>query len=177
MATARIAEAGLSDRITVLKQDYRDLQGQFDKLVSVEMIEAVGAQFMDTYFQTCSERLKPGGRALIQAITIADRNYAMHLKSVDFIKKYIFPGGALPSVGSIMNSVAGATDLQMVHLHDIGIDYARTLAEWRHRFLARLDDVRELGYPRSDSHVALLSVLLRRRVTSTRHQRCTAGVR
>ena len=147
MATARIAKAGLADRITVLKQDYRDLQGQFDKLVSVEMIEAVGAQFMDTYFRTCSERLKPGGRALIQAITIADRNYAMHLKSVDFIKKYIFPGGALPSIGSIMNSVAGATDLQLVHLHDIGIDYARTLAEWRHRFLARLDDVRELGYP------------------------------
>ncbi len=83
MATARIAEAGLADRISVLKQDYRDLQGQFDKLVSVEMIEAVGAQFMDTYFQTCSERLKPGGRALIQAITIADRNYAVHLKSVD----------------------------------------------------------------------------------------------
>jgi cyclopropane-fatty-acyl-phospholipid synthase len=147
MARERIAAAGLSDRITVLQDDYRDLRGQYDKLVSIEMIEAVGPQFMDDYFRTCSDRLKPGGRALIQAITIADRNYDYHVKSVDFIKKYIFPGGALPSIGSIMESVVRATDLQLVHLHDIGIDYARTLNAWRRRFLGRLDEVRRLGYP------------------------------
>jgi cyclopropane-fatty-acyl-phospholipid synthase len=147
MATARIAEAGLADRVTVLKDDYRDLEGQFDKLVSIEMIEAVGAQFMDTFYRTCSDRLKPGGRALIQAITIADRNYQHHLKTVDFIKKYIFPGGALPSVGSMMDSVARATDLQLVHLQDIGIDYAHTLKAWRESFFDRIDDVRKLGYP------------------------------
>jgi len=147
MATARIAEAGLADKVTVLKDDYRDLRGQFDKLVSIEMIEAVGAQFMDTFYRTCSDRLKPGGRALIQAITIADRNYPTHLKTVDFIKKYIFPGGALPSIGSMMDSAARATDLQLVHLQDIGVDYAHTLRDWRLRFFERIDDVRRLGYP------------------------------
>jgi len=147
LAAARIREAGLEDRITLLFEDYRDLQGSFDKLVSVEMIEAVGHRFLDTYLQVCSDRLKPTGRALIQGIIIADRHYEQARRSVDFIQKYIFPGGALPSLGALLGAVARATDLQLTGLHDIGHDYARTLALWRERFLARVRDVRQLGYP------------------------------
>jgi cyclopropane-fatty-acyl-phospholipid synthase len=147
LARRRVRDAGLEDRVTLLDRDYRELEGQFDKLVSVEMIEAVGPQYLDTFFQVCSDRLKPDGRMLIQAITMADRNYRRHLASVDFIKKYIFPGGALPSMSALADSVARATDLQLVHLQDIGFDYARTLQEWCRRFMARLDEVRDLGYP------------------------------
>ena len=146
-ARQRVQEAGLADRITVLSQDYRDLQGQFDKLVSVEMIEAVGHRFMDQYFRICSERLKPAGRMLLQSITIADRYHEQAMHAVDFIQKYIFPGGALPSMSSISSAVARVTDLQISHLHDIGIDYARTLRIWRERFMNRLPEVRSLGYP------------------------------
>jgi cyclopropane-fatty-acyl-phospholipid synthase len=146
-ATGRVRSAGLSDRITILSEDYRDLKGTFDKLVSVEMIEAVGLQFLDTYFRACSERLKPAGRMLLQSITIADRNYEQARHSVDSIQKYIFPGGALPSCGAILASVGRISDLQLTGLHDIGLDYARTLQVWRERFLARLPEVRRLGYP------------------------------
>ncbi len=146
MSRERVVAAKLADRVTVVKQDYRDLEGQYDKLVSVEMIEAVGHEFMDSYFRTCSERLKPGGRALIQAIVMTDRNYQWHIKTVDFIKKYIFPGGCLPSIGSIMQSVARSSDLQLVNLHDIGIDYAHTLRAWREAFTSKIDQVRSLGY-------------------------------
>jgi cyclopropane-fatty-acyl-phospholipid synthase len=146
-ARQRVQEAGLADRITVLSQDYRDLQGQFDKLVSVEMIEAVGHRFMDQYFRICSERLKPAGRMLLQSITIADRYHEQAMHAVDFIQKYIFPGGALPSISSISSAVSRVTDLQISHLHDIGIDYARTLRIWRERFMQRLPEVRSLGYP------------------------------
>lgn len=146
-AQRRIREAGLADRITLLSQDYRDLQGQFDKLVSVEMIEAVGHRFMDQYFRICSERLKPAGRMLLQSITIADRYHEQAMHAVDFIQKYIFPGGALPSISSIGAAVARVTDLQLSHLHDIGIDYAHTLRIWRERFMQRLPEVRKLGYP------------------------------
>jgi len=137
-ACRRVRAAGLEDRVEVLMADYRELDGTYDKVVSVEMIEAVGADFLETYLETIRDRLAPEGLALIQAITIADRNYPTHLKTVDFIKKYIFPGGTLPSIGSMMHSVARATDLQLVHLHDIGIDYARTLHAWRERFFDRL---------------------------------------
>ncbi len=146
-ARRRVAEAGLDDRVTVVRQDYRDLAGQFDRLVSVEMIEAVGHRFLPDYLRICSERLKPAGRALIQGIIIADRHYAQARRSVDFIQRYIFPGGALPSLGAILAGIARATDLQLTGLHDIGEDYARTLALWRERFLARVQDVRLLGYP------------------------------
>lgn len=146
-ARRRVEDAGLADRITVLSQDYRDLRGQFDKVVSVEMIEAVGHRFMDQYFRICSERLKPAGRMLLQSITIADRHHEQAMHAVDFIQKYIFPGGALPSVTSISSAVSRVTDLQLSHLHDIGIDYARTLRIWRERFLKRLPEVRGLGYP------------------------------
>jgi cyclopropane-fatty-acyl-phospholipid synthase len=146
-ATRRISDAGLSDRVTVVGEDYRDLKGQFDKLVSVEMIEAVGHRYLPTYFRVCSERLKPAGRMLLQSIVIADRHYAQARRSVDFIQKYVFPGGALPSASAILSSVARCTDLQLTGLHDIGQDYARTLSIWRERFLGRLADVRRLGYP------------------------------
>jgi cyclopropane-fatty-acyl-phospholipid synthase len=146
-ATARIRQAGLADRITVISEDYRDLKGQFDKLVSVEMIEAVGHRFLDAYFRVCSERLKPAGRMLLQAIVIADRRYEHARRSVDFIQKYIFPGGALPSLGAILASVGRVTDLQLSGMQDIGADYARTLQLWRERFLERLTEVRCLGFP------------------------------
>ncbi|MCL4721371.1 MAG: cyclopropane-fatty-acyl-phospholipid synthase family protein [Gammaproteobacteria bacterium] len=146
-ATRRVQAAGLEGRVTVLGQDYRDLRGQFDKLVSVEMIEAVGHRFLDTYFRTCSERLKPAGRMVLQAIVMADRHHEQARRSVDFIQQYIFPGGALPSVGTMLASVARMTDLQIADLHDIGLDYARTLQLWRQRFMHRLQEVRGLGYP------------------------------
>jgi len=146
-ARRRVAEAGLGERVKVISQDYRDLSGQYDKLVSVEMIEAVGLRYLDTYFRACSERLKPCGRMLLQAIVIADRHYDQARRSVDFIQKYIFPGGALPSMAALMQSVARVSDLQITDLHDIGLDYARTLEDWRARFLARLNEVRALGYP------------------------------
>jgi cyclopropane-fatty-acyl-phospholipid synthase len=146
-AQRRIQAAGLADRITVLSQDYRDLHGQFDKLVSVEMIEAVGHRFVDQYFRICSERLKPAGRMLLQSITIADRYHQQAMHAVDFIQKYIFPGGALPSMAALGSAVARMTDMQLTHLHDIGIDYAQTLHIWRERFLHRQTEVRQLGYP------------------------------
>lgn len=147
IARQRIQDAGLSDRVTLLLTDYRDLTGQYDKLVSVEMIEAVGHQFLDTYLAQCSRLLKPEGSFALQAITMPDRRYAQYLKSVDYIQKYIFPGGCLPSLAAILDSTARVTDLQMVHTEDFGPHYARTLREWRSRFHARLDEVYALGYP------------------------------
>jgi cyclopropane-fatty-acyl-phospholipid synthase len=146
-AIERAREAGLSDRITVLKHDYRDLTGHYDKLVSIEMIEAVGHEYMDTYLKLCSQRLKPNGRALFQAILMNDRNFEKYRSSVDFIQKYIFPGGALPSLKSIMDSVHTVTDFKLAGVQDITQDYARTLRDWRERFLAKLNEVRLLGYP------------------------------
>ena len=146
-ATERVRKARLSDRITIISEDYRDLKGTFDKLVSVEMIEAVGLNFLDGYFRVCSERLKPAGRMVLQSIIIADRHYEQARHSVDFIQKYIFPGGALPSCGAMLASLSRVTDLQLTNLQDIGLDYARTLQIWRERFLQRLPEVRGLGYP------------------------------
>ena len=145
-ARARVREAGLEDRVTVLCEDYRKLEGSFDKLVSVEMIEAVGHEFYSSYFSRCSQLLKPNGKMVIQAITIADQRYAAARNSVDFIQRYIFPGGSLPSVAVIADHLARDTDLQMVHLRDITRDYALTLAHWRERFLAAQAAVRQLGF-------------------------------
>jgi cyclopropane-fatty-acyl-phospholipid synthase len=147
LARQRVADAGLSDRVTVLLEDYRDLSGQYDKLVSIEMVEAVGHHFLDQYFAVLSQRLKPNGLALIQAITIEDHRYKQALKSVDFIKRHVFPGSFIPSVGALVGSAAQRTDMKLVHLEDIGPSYALTLREWHRRFLARLDEVRALGYP------------------------------
>lgn len=146
-ARRRVREAGLEDRVEVISRDYRDLDGQYDKLVSVEMIEAVGHEFLETYFEICARRLRPAGRMLLQAIVIADRHYEQARRSVDFIQKYIFPGGALPSLGSMLAAIGQHTDLQLTDLQDIGLHYARTLACWRQRFLSRLRDVQRLGYP------------------------------
>lgn len=146
LATQRVAEAGLADRVTVLKKDYRDLEGRYDKLVSIEMIEAVGWQYYDTYFRKCGELLKPGGAACIQAITMADRYYEQSRRSVDYIKRYIFPGSCIPSIGAMTSAVARSTDLTLAHLEDITPHYATTLRCWHERFHANLPQVRELGF-------------------------------
>ena len=148
-ARARIERAGLCGRITLLKEDYRDVRGQFDALVSIEMIEAVGHQYLDTYFRQCSALLKPEGAMLLQAITIADQFYDQARRTVDFIKRFVFPGSFIPSVQAIVDSVARVTDMKLTHLEDIGPHYARTLRLWRERFFARLADVRAQGYPES----------------------------
>ncbi|WP_417346755.1 class I SAM-dependent methyltransferase [Ferrimonas sp.] len=145
-AAQRIANEGLNDRITLLKQDYRDLSGHYDKLVSIEMIEAVGHEFLRTFFQTCRDRLKPNGRLLIQGITIADQRYDAYRRGVDFIQKYIFPGGCLPSVERLAHHIARDTDMVITALHDIGMDYGRTLAHWTKRFNQALPQVRAQGY-------------------------------
>ncbi len=146
MAEQRIRDASLTERVTVLSQDYRDLQGQYDKLVSIEMIESVGHEYLDSFFATCSRLLKPDGSMLLQAIVIGDQQYDRYRRSADFIQRYIFPGGCLPSVARICDCVARKTDLRVVHLEDFAEDYALTLSNWRQRFLANLDAVRALGY-------------------------------
>ena len=146
LASQRIAEAGLEDRVTVLMQDYRDLKGQYDKLVSIEMIEAVGHEFFETYFKTCSRLLKPDGVFVLQGITIADQLYAGYLRKVDFIQRYIFPGGCLPSVTQICNVLTQSTDLRLSHLEDFPEHYAQTLRHWRKAFHDRIEDVKRLGF-------------------------------
>jgi cyclopropane-fatty-acyl-phospholipid synthase len=141
-----IAREGLADRITVLEQDYRELRGQYDKLVSIEMIEAVGAEYYAEYFRCVSGLLKPEGLALIQAITISDQRYTASLGNTDFIKRYIFPGGQLPSNAAITAHLAGDTDMQLIGLEDITQDYARTLRAWLESFQAALPEVRRLGF-------------------------------
>lgn len=145
-AAERIEAAGLGNKIELLKKDYRDLEGQYDRLVSVEMIEAVGHQYLDTFFAKCRSLIRPDGVMLIQAITIVDHRYKRALKGVDFIQKYIFPGGFVPSVSAMMRSVSKATDLRLVHLEDYAEHYARTLADWRERFDQRVDEIAHLGY-------------------------------
>jgi cyclopropane-fatty-acyl-phospholipid synthase len=152
-ARNRIQEAGLEDRITLLKKDYRDLDGKFDKLVSIEMIEAVGHQYLATFFQACSRLLEDDGMMALQAITIGDQIFDRHKRSVDFIKRYIFPGSCIPSITAISSAVANATDLQLVQLDDITPHYARTLNEWRRRFFANIGKVRALGY--SDTFIRM----------------------
>lgn len=146
-ATAQLVRAaGLEQQITVLQQDYRELQGKYDKLVSIEMIEAVGYQFLDSYLNICSNLLKSDGLALIQAITIEDWRYSKALRSVDFIQRYIFPGSFIPSVTAIINSLSRGSRLRLVNLEDQGDSYALTMNHWRQRFMSRLDKVREQGY-------------------------------
>jgi len=152
-AVRKIAERGLSDRITVLLQDYRDLTGEYDKLVSIEMIEAVGARYLDGYFDQCARLLRPDGAMLLQAITIQDQFYEQALKNVDYIQRYVFPGSFIPSVEALTRSLRKVTDFKIFHLEDIGPHYARTLHLWRERFFRNLHKVRELGYP--DSFVRL----------------------
>lgn len=147
LACDRVREAGLEERVTVLCQDYRDLRGSFDKLASIEMIEAVGERHLNTYFRVCAQLLKPHGMMLLQAITVADQKYAQYRNEVDFIRHYIFPGGFLPSLTAIAETLGRATDLRVFHLEDIGAHYATTLRHWRERFLGNLDRVRAMDFP------------------------------
>jgi cyclopropane-fatty-acyl-phospholipid synthase len=147
LAGERIAAAGLGDRIELRLDDYRDLTGQYDKLVSIEMIEAVGHQYLDTYIAKCASLLKPDGAMLLQAITIQDQIYHDALKSVDFIQRFVFPGSFIPCVTAIVDAVTRNTDMKLYHLEDIGPHYATTLRKWREAFFANIAQVRALGYP------------------------------
>jgi len=146
LARERVHAAGLEGRIEVLCEDYRDLTGTYDKLVSIEMIEAIGHEYHDTYFARCAQLLKPEGAMLLQAITIADQRYERARRSVDFIQRYIFPGSCIPSVAALSDSIARASDLRVFDLEDIGPHYATTLAHWRQNFRANLPHIRALGY-------------------------------
>jgi cyclopropane-fatty-acyl-phospholipid synthase len=142
-----VEREGLASQVTLLTCDYRQLTGTYDKLVSIEMIEAVGHQFLDTYLAKCSSLLDRHGAALIQAITLQDQFYEAALQQVDYIQRFVFPGSFIPSVTAIVDAVRRATDLKLFHLEDIGPHYATTLRHWRDRFMARLPEVRALGYP------------------------------
>jgi cyclopropane-fatty-acyl-phospholipid synthase len=146
LATERVRQAGLQDRITVLLQDYRDLAHTYDKLVSIEMVEAIGAPYLDTYFGKLGSLLQPDGLALVQAITIEDHRYEQAVAAVDFIKRFIFPGSFIPSVNALLSAKTRASDLGLVHLEDFGLSYARTLQAWRARFIATLPQVRAQGF-------------------------------
>ena len=149
LAQERIQTAGLADRIEVLLEDYRHLQGSYDKLVSIEMIEAVGFEYLDDFFRVCSERLKEDGLMCLQAITIADQVFDRYRRSLDFIRSHVFPGSCLTSVAAMTASLARATDLRLFHLEDITPHYVKTLKLWRERFWDKVDQVRALGYPES----------------------------
>jgi cyclopropane-fatty-acyl-phospholipid synthase len=145
-AVERVRRAGLSDKVTVIMRDYRDLRGKYDKLVSIEMIEAVGWQNIGTFFARCSDLLTPHGAMLLQAITIDDRAYEVEKASKSFIKTYIFPGGCLPSMEVIARHVARRTDLQTVGLQDITASYVETLRRWRHSFADSGAELDAMGY-------------------------------
>ena len=146
LACQRVKDAGLQDRIEIVKKDYRLLTGQYDKLVSIEMIEAVGLAYLGNYFEKCASLLKPAGKMLIQAITIADQQYEFSKRNVDFIQRYIFPGGALPSVTALTNTATNKTDLRMTALEDITGHYATTMRKWREKFYLNVEQITQLGY-------------------------------
>jgi cyclopropane-fatty-acyl-phospholipid synthase len=143
---AEIKRLGLEDQITLLSMDYRKLTGQYDKLVSVEMIEAVGNKYLDSYFTQCSQLLKPDGLMLLQAITAKDQGYEGYLTRVDFIQRFVFPGGCLPSLTRIANALAGNTDMTLLHQEDLAPHYARTLAEWNKRLGENQEALKQAGY-------------------------------
>jgi cyclopropane-fatty-acyl-phospholipid synthase len=145
LSRKRVAQAGLEDSIEIVFCDYRDLEGRFDKLVSIEMIEAVGAEHLDTFFRVCSERLAPNGLMALQAILVPDQDWEASVRNVDFIKRYIFPGGQLVSLRAIGDAIAGSTDLRITHLEDITPFYAETLLRWRDSMRENLDEMRALG--------------------------------
>jgi cyclopropane-fatty-acyl-phospholipid synthase len=144
-ARAAVERAGLAGQITLLQQDYRELRGVYDKVVSVEMVEAVGHQFLDGYFRVLSSLTREDGMVLLQAITIQDQMYEYALNSVDFIQRYVFPGGFVPSVTTLVSAARRATDMKLFHLEDIGPHYARTLRDWRQNLSANLQRARALG--------------------------------
>lgn len=145
-AKSRVEQEGLADKVTLLKDDYRILTGEYDRVVSIEMIEAVGHEFLPGFFKKLESLLKPNGRLLIQAITIADQRYNSYRKSVDFIQRYIFPGGCLPSVTRMTNELTKHTDFVTWSVDDMGLDYAKTLKDWQNNFDAALPKIKALGY-------------------------------
>lgn len=147
IARQRFEQSGAGQQITLLQQDYRDLSGQYDKLVSIEMIEAVGHRYLDRFFGTCSKLLRPEGTMVLQAIIMPEQDYKQYLNSVDFIQRYVFPGGCLPSIASMMDSVGRATDLRFVHAEDFAPHYAETLRRWRRTFQEQIAAIRQMGYP------------------------------
>ena len=147
LAKALIGKAGVAHKVELLLKDYRDLRGKYDKLVSIEMIEAVGHQYFNTFFRSCSKLLKEDGMMLLQTITMTDQVFDRHKRGVDFIKRYIFPGSCIPSIAAMSRSIARVSDLKLFHLEDITPHYARTLRRWRERFFANIDKVRDLGLP------------------------------
>jgi cyclopropane-fatty-acyl-phospholipid synthase len=149
LAKQRIENKGLGHQITLLKQDYRHLTGTYDKIVSIEMIEAVGHQYYPTFFSTCAGLLKPNGQMLIQAITIQDQAFDRAKHEVDFIKRSIFPGSCIPSVTSLLTAMTRASDLRLFHLEDIGLHYAKTLRLWRERFFQEQEKVIALGFDKA----------------------------
>jgi cyclopropane-fatty-acyl-phospholipid synthase len=145
-ASELVRRAGLADRVTVLASDYRDLRGRYDKVVSIEMIEAVGWRHTGTFLGACSRLLEPHGAMLLQAITMDDRAYEIEKASRSFIKERIFPGGSLPSIKSIGRDLSRHSDLQLAHLQDLTAHYVTTLRRWRERFSAHADELASLGY-------------------------------
>jgi len=146
LAMTRITDADLTDKITLLLEDYRNLNGQYDKLVSIEMIEAVGHQYYEEYFRQCSKLLKADGLMLLQAITIADQRYDTARKSVDFIQRYIFPGSCIPSVTAMLSAMTRSSDLRLFDLEEIGPHYATTLRAWHENVLRHANEISALGY-------------------------------
>jgi len=146
LATERVGQAGLQDQVTIIMKDYRQLEGKFDKLVSIEMIEAVGLEYLGTYFEKCSSLLKQTGQMVIQAITIRDEYYEHAKNNVDFIQRYIFPGSGIPSLGVMSALVKEKTDLQITNLEDFGPHYARTLREWSERLKENHSELLKRGY-------------------------------
>lgn len=145
-AYQKVISAGLNDKITLLRKDYRELSGTYDKLVSIEMIEAVGHRFLPEFFQKCGELLKPDGKMLLQAITISDQKYKQYAQTVDFIQKFIFPGGCLPSNVRMLQLISEKTDMVVRQIEDFGYDYARTLKDWRTRFNESFAKLQDKGY-------------------------------
>ena len=146
LARKRFGESQVENRINLLQEDYRDLTGTYDKLVSIEMIEAVGHQFLDEYFHKCSSLLRDDGSMVLQAIVMPERRYRQYHKSVDFIQRYVFPGGSLPSLAAMLESAGRTTDLRFVHAEDMAPHYAETLKRWRISFHSKLDQIRDQGY-------------------------------
>ena len=141
-----VEQLGLGHRVKVLKSDYRDLEGKFDKIVSIEMIEAVGHRFLPTFFEKCGQLLAPGGDMVLQSIVIADERFAEHKNTVDFMSYYIFPGGALPSKSRLIQFAAEAGHMNLERMDAFGPHYAETLRRWRAAFTASLEQVREQGF-------------------------------
>jgi len=144
-ASKRVASLSLQQQVTVKLLDYRDLDGQYDKVVSIEMIEAVGHHYLDNYFSTIYRSLKPNGKALIQAIVLEDHRYKQSLKEVDFIKRYIFPGSFIPCY-SVITQTAGQNQLMLENLFDMGLSYAQTLHDWRRNFYQKVEEIRQQGF-------------------------------